>query len=187
MKNISALSIRWDNPYWLFCKKGELVNLKDNSCLLRFEIQKGNDSVRFIGNELGETTWNWAENSMATIWDEAHPGKLIDNDGFVLAKTTVNMPNRIREKGVVKSTVLNVDTSESHYTINWDLTLWLNLISRRDIMTLCDSNGGILLKSITPNAYNKIFIMESTDEMPILLTVFTAYHLKIPMDCIGDD
>lgn len=28
------LMLKWENPYWLFCKKGNVANPKDNSCLL---------------------------------------------------------------------------------------------------------------------------------------------------------
>ncbi|MDR1271101.1 MAG: hypothetical protein LBK82_16425 [Planctomycetaceae bacterium] len=175
----------WDNPYWIFCQKGKIVSQEDNSELLQFEIQRSEDIILFSGKKIGKTLWKWEDRWKSGTWAEAHSGELVTCNDQFLARADACLPNYIRKNGSIHSTVLKIaTTNNTNYFIEWDTMLWFNLISKKDIMILCDENKNMILKSVNPPTYN-FSVVGSSSELMILITIFTAYILKIPMVCIG--
>jgi hypothetical protein len=180
--------IQWDNPLWIFCNRGSLISQDNKYKLLQFEERKSEDIILFDVKEIGEVIWRWKHSYNTGNWSVARSGELVTNDGSLLAKVNICLPNRTRTYKTIKSKVLEVSTiNEHYYTIEWETSLFLGVISKNDTMTLYDTEATPILVSVTPPAYNKFRIIGESNDIMMLATIFTAYHLKIPMPCIGDD
>jgi len=166
--------IIWDNPYSMFCNKGKVVSPHDGAVMLNFNMDRKEDTLSFYDNN-GCTKW---------LWLDRYKGIMIDNDNNILVRTDGLKPNKTRKDGAINCTLFMVHTAQNYYMIEWKTTLWFNLISNRDIMTLVDADKQILFQSITPSLY-KFSIVKPSDENELLAKVFVAYHIKIPMQTIG--
>lgn len=176
--------IIWDNPYWLFCTKSRVECLEGNSLAFGFEINR-NEDVLLFEDVHEKTKWIWHDRYKSGAWAKAHAGVLVDNANNVLAKTECLEPNERRVHGAKRSTVFNVFVQDRKYSIEWNTTLFLYFISKKDIMSMKDADEQIVFESITPSKY--LFSVQSlVSDIDLLAKVFTAYHIKIPMECIGE-
>jgi hypothetical protein len=177
----------WDNPYWLFCDKGQLMSYEDKSNILRFEILTERNAILFYEKNKPHFEWRWKDRYETGVYNSpVRSGELFSFDEQLLAKTNAFEPKFIRKNGVRHCTVLKITTDIASYFINWDTTFWFKIIAQNDIMTLCDENENVIIKSITPPLGNDLYMIGTSCEPNILLSIFIAYHIKIPMMCIGD-
>jgi hypothetical protein len=177
----------WDNPYWLFCDKGKLISYEDKSDILRFENLIDKDAILFYEKDKPYTEWQWKDRYETGVYSSpVRSGELFSIDGQLLAKVNAYEPKFIRKNGARHCTALKITTDIANYFINWDTTYWFKIITKNDIMTLCDENENVIIKSITPSLGNDLYMIGTSCEQTILLSIFIAYHIKIPMICIGD-
>lgn len=180
------LTLEWDSPYSPWCKRGKLLEATKKNCLLTFKTHDDGNGVDFVDRDSKRMSWAWSNDNAASLWPETYSGRLLNENGVQLAETKIARQDSVRANGALHKTLLELTCGKSHYTLNWELILWLRLISAKDVMSLCDETGEIVMKSVTPSAYNRILILRQTEYDDVLLPLFVAYHLRIPMDCIGD-
>jgi len=177
--------IVWDNPYWLFSSKGKVECLHTRSILLSFDIDRKED-VLFFYDDKGCTKWLWKDRYKSGQWAKAHSGMLVDCENNLLARTECLAPNKIRTYRNIKSTVFHIFTQEGQrYAIEWKTTLVFGVMSQNDVMTLEDVDKQVFFESVDPPVF-EFSIIKPSEENELLAKVFVAYHIKIPMVCIGE-